>query len=82
MGRDFVTADVNISALQRKRETSDTDGEASAPNTPSVDDLKKEKKKKKKAKHQEAESEGVAQETEVEVRFTPNSPFVNTRVEV
>lgn len=61
-------ANFNISALQRKRETSDTDGESSIPNTPSVDDLKKEKKKKKKAKHQEAESEGLGQETEVEVR--------------
>lgn len=41
------------------------------PNTPSVDDLKKEKKKKKKAKHLEAESEGLGQETEVEVRDSP-----------
>lgn len=76
---------IHTSALQRKRETSDTDGEASTPNTPSVDDLKKEKKKKKKAKHQEAESEGLEQEAEVEVRngkFTPEPPFVNTQAEV
>lgn len=74
-------ADVNISAVQRKRETSDTDGESSIPNTPSVEDSKKEKKKKKKAKHQEAESEGVGQEAEVEVR-NKNSPLLNTQVEV
>lgn len=77
MGRfcdaQIQAADVNIWAPQRKRETSDTDGESSIPNTPSVDDLKKEKKKKKKAKQQEAESEGLAQETEVEVR-SENSP--------
>lgn len=58
-------ADANSYALQRKRETSDTDGEASLPNTPTVDD---KKKKKKKAKRQEAESEELTQETEVEVR--------------
>lgn len=74
-------ADVNISAVQRKRETSDTDGESSIPNTPSVEDSKKEKKKKKKAKHQEAESEGVGQEAEVEVR-NKHSPLLNTQVEV
>lgn len=46
---------------------SDTDGESSLPNTPSVDDVKKEKKKKKKAKHQEADPEGLEQDTEIEV---------------
>lgn len=89
MGRDFgdtVTLKykqlIKISALQRKRETSDTDGESSLPNTPSVEDSKKEKKKKKKAKHQEAESEGLGQEAEAEVRNSPQTPFVNTQVEV
>lgn len=45
---------------------SDTDGESSLPNTPSVD-VKKEKKKKKKVKHQEADPEGLEQEMEMEV---------------
>lgn len=54
-------------ALQRKRKLSETDGESSLPNTPSVDDVKKEKKKKK-AKHQEADPEGLEQETQMEVR--------------
>lgn len=53
--------------VQRKRETSDTDGESSLPNTPAVDDAKKEKKKKKKAKHQEADPGGLEQELQVEV---------------
>lgn len=53
-------------ALQRKRAMSETDGDSSLPNTPSVDDVKKEKKKKK-AKHQEADPEGLEQETQMEV---------------
>lgn len=46
---------------------SDTDGESSIPNTPSVEETKKEKKKKKKVKHQEADPGGLEQETEMEV---------------
>lgn len=53
--------------MQRKREVSDTDGESSIANTPSVDEVKKEKKKKKKVKHQEENSGGLEQETEMEV---------------
>lgn len=64
---------------QRKRETSDTDGESSLPNTPSVHDGKKEKKKKK-VKHQEADREGLGQEMEMEVWSLnccwPNLQFV------
>lgn len=50
---------------------SDTEGESSLPNTPSVGDVKKEKKKKK-VKHQEADPEALEQEMEMEVKFELN----------
>ena len=59
--------------LQRKREASDSEGEApgsqpSAPNTPSAEEIKKEKKKKKKDKKQKVSEEAPAEaEEEVSV---------------
>uniref|UniRef100_H3CA62 Dyskeratosis congenita 1, dyskerin n=1 Tax=Tetraodon nigroviridis TaxID=99883 RepID=H3CA62_TETNG len=61
-----VNEEQQNTTTKRKREVSDTDGESSIANTPSVDEVKKEKKKKKKVKHQEENSGGLEQETEME----------------
>ncbi|XP_041668578.1 H/ACA ribonucleoprotein complex subunit DKC1 [Cheilinus undulatus] len=52
---------------KRKREAADSEGEATAPSTPSADEIKKEKKKKKKEKKmklEEAEADGAGAEPE------------------
>lgn len=49
----------DLCALQRKREATDSDGEAATtPSTPSAEDVKKEKKKKKKEKRAKLEEAG------------------------
>lgn len=65
----MVTEESCDSSGKRKREATESDGDAaSTPATPSAEDIKKEKKKKKKDKKmklEEAESEEAVPETEV-----------------
>ncbi|XP_008294908.1 H/ACA ribonucleoprotein complex subunit DKC1 isoform X1 [Stegastes partitus] len=67
-----TTEEPSETPMKRKREVAESDGEATQPDTPSVDEAKKEKKKKKKEKR--AKMEEAAAETGVEPDETGAEP--------
>ncbi|XP_029136987.1 H/ACA ribonucleoprotein complex subunit DKC1 [Labrus bergylta] len=74
------TEESGDTSAKRKREAADSEGETTAPGTPSAEELKKEKKKKKKdkkAKLEEAETDGVEAEPE-EAAAEPETEVVDS----